>query len=355
MEDRSEIGIVEATARYEAWLAERIPLVKPDLELKHHAMSAGIFPFLRATFYRWAARWRALVGDVASAPTGLAVGDLHVENFGPWRDAEGRLVWGVNDFDEAWPLPYPNDLVRLAASALLAREYHDLRIDGKEAVSAILDGYQEALEHGGHAFVLAEHHTALREMALYRLHDPESFWNKLESLPTVKSPVPKIVLSSLRRALPERGLKARIVHRVAGLRSLGRQRCVALAAWRGGRVAREAKALAPLAEKIHYDAILRRGVRCPDPCVRVDGAWLVRRLAPDCSRVRLNELPRKRDEARLLSAMGWETANVHLGSPASRAIRADVKPRDQGWLHDAARRLADAIADEWRDWRKASE
>jgi len=353
MKDRSEIGIVAATTRYEAWLAERIPLVKPDLGLKHHAMSAGIFPFLRATFYRWAARWRTLVGDVAAAPTVLAVGDLHVENFGTWRDAEGRLVWGVNDFDEAWPLPYTNDLVRLATSALVAREYHDLKIDGKEAVGAILDGYRKALEQGGHAFVLAEHHTALREMALYRLHDPESFWDKLESLPTVKSPIPAAVLDSLRRALPERGLQARIVHRVAGLGSLGRQRFVALAAWRGGRVAREAKALAPLAEKIHYDAILRRGVRCPDPCVRVDGAWLVRRLAPDCSRVKLNELPRKRDEARLLSAMGWETANVHLGTPGSRAIRADLKRRDKHWLYDSARRLADAVDDDWHDWRKA--
>jgi hypothetical protein len=380
MKDRSEIGIVEATSRYEAWLAERIPLVKADLELKHHAMSAGIFPFLRATFYRWAARWRSLVGDVAAAPTVLAVGDLHVENFGTWRDAEGRLVWGVNDFDEAWPLPYTNDLVRLATSALLAREYHDLRIDGKEAVSAILDGYREALEKGGHAFVLAEHHTALREMALYRLHDPETFWDKLESLPTVKTPVPARVLASLRRALPEGDVKVRIVHRVAGLGSLGRQRFVALAAWRGGRVAREAKALAPsactlalsgsvgkggmvrralwalsgAAGRIHYDTILRRGVRCPDPCVRVDGAWLVRRLAPDCSRVKLNELPRKREEARLLHSMGWETANVHIGSPGSRVIRADLKRRDKHWLYDAARRLADAVDDDWRHWRKAN-
>src|SRR5882724_11593760 len=56
----------------------------------HRAMSAGIFPFFRATFYRWADRWRALAGDIAAAPTVLAVGDLHVENFGTWRDAEGR-------------------------------------------------------------------------------------------------------------------------------------------------------------------------------------------------------------------------------------------------------------------------
>jgi uncharacterized protein (DUF2252 family) len=25
-----------------------------------------------------------------------------VENFGAWRDVEGRLIWGINDFDEAW-------------------------------------------------------------------------------------------------------------------------------------------------------------------------------------------------------------------------------------------------------------
>src|SRR2546425_10328217 len=158
MKDRSEIGIVEATARYEAWLAQRIPVVKPDLAHKHRAMSAGIFPFLRATFYRWAARWRAIAGDVAVAPTVLAVGDLHVGNFGTLREAEGRLVWGVNGFDEAWPLPYTNDLLRHATSPLNAREDHDLRIDGKEAVEAMLEGYLEALEQGGHAFVLAEHH-----------------------------------------------------------------------------------------------------------------------------------------------------------------------------------------------------
>jgi hypothetical protein len=54
-----------------------------------------------------------------------------------------------------------------------------------------------------------------------------------------------------------------------------------------------------------------------------------------------------------LSAMGWETANVHLGSPGSRAIRADLKRRDKHWLYGAARRLADAIDDDWRDWCKA--
>jgi hypothetical protein len=377
--ERPAIGIKEATTRYESWLAARTPVLQHDLALKHEAMALGSFPFLRATFYRWAASWEAIVGDVARAPRVLAVGDLHVENFGTWRDAEGRLVWGVNDFDEAWRLPYTNDLVRLATSALVAIDYHDLDIGAKRAVETILDGYREALDAGGHAFVLAEHHTALREMAVHRLHDPERFWEKLESLPTVKGPVPKDVLGVLRHALPERDLEMRIVHRVAGLGSLGRPRFVALATWRGGRIAREAKALVPSActsaasgapraadgdtgswadrwlgrggGRIYYEDLLRRGVRCPDPYVSVRGAWLVRRLAPDCSRIGLNALPRKRDEVRLLYAMGWETANVHLGTPDASAVRADLKRRKGRWLFDAASRMADAVERDWRAWK----
>ncbi len=375
---RGDVGIVQATARYESWLAAQIPLLQPDLELKHRAMSAGNFPFLRATFYRWAECWRAMVGDVAVAPVVLAVGDLHVENFGTWRDAEGRLIWGVNDFDEAWPLPYTNDLVRLATSALVGVGHHDLAIDPKRAARAILEGYREAVDVGGRAFVLAEHHTELREMAVHRLHDPTSFWDKLESFPTVKTPVPRAVMAALRRALPERDLKTRIVHRIAGLGSLGRQRFVAIGAWRGGRIAREAKALVLSAcslargdrspgeivrralrwatsgggRRIYYNEILRRSIRCPDPFVVVSGAWLVRRLAPDCSRIALNAVPRKRDEEHLLQAMGWETANVHLGSSSPRALRADLQRRSKHWLYDAASRMADAIEADWREWCK---
>jgi hypothetical protein len=372
-----DIGIAEATARYESWLAAQIPLIPPDLEQKHRAMSAGTFPFLRATYYRWAARWRAIVGDVAVAPRALAVGDLHVENFGTWRDAEGRLIWGVNDFDEAWPLPYTNDLVRLATSALIAVGYHDLGIDPKRATRAILEGYQEAVDAGGRAFVLAEHHGELREMAVHRLHDPETFWDKLESFRTANSPVPGAVMAALTRALPERGLEMRIVHRIAGLGSLGRHRFVAIATWRGGRIAREAKALAvsacatPLSTvgkmmrralrwaagggkpKLYYEEILRRSVRCPDPCVAVSGAWLVRRLAPDCSRIALNALPKKRAEEHLLRSMGWETANVHLGSCDARTLGADLRRRSKHWLYDAASRMADAVEEDWREWRKA--
>ncbi len=52
---------------------------------------------------------RTIAGqEVARAPQIVAVGDLHVGSFGTWRDGEGRLCWGVDDFDEAYPLPYTN-------------------------------------------------------------------------------------------------------------------------------------------------------------------------------------------------------------------------------------------------------
>ena len=114
---------------YEAWLSKHTRLIPADLEFKHQEMKRHAFPFLRATFYRWVDLWPEVCPDLQDAPRVLAVGDLHVENFGSWRDSEGRLVWGINDFDEAWTLPYTSDLARLGASALLAAEL--ARRDGR--------------------------------------------------------------------------------------------------------------------------------------------------------------------------------------------------------------------------------
>ena len=46
-------------------------------------------------------------------------GDLHVENFGTYLNAQGRLVFDVNDFDEAYLGRFTWDLQRFAASLAL--------------------------------------------------------------------------------------------------------------------------------------------------------------------------------------------------------------------------------------------
>src|SRR5262245_21246884 len=109
------------------------------------AKSKAALPFLRATFYRWAQIWPERCHGLAKTPMVLAVGDLHVENFGTWRDVEGRLVWGVNDFDEAAPMPYAIDLVRLATSALLAIREKHLTCESGNVCDAILEGYSEGI------------------------------------------------------------------------------------------------------------------------------------------------------------------------------------------------------------------
>ena len=87
--------------------------------------------------------------------------------------------------------------------------------------------------------------------------------------------------------------------------------------------------------------------------VRLLGNWVVRCLAPHCCRVELSALPDKRDETRLLHAMGFETANVHLGSKqAIKAVRLDAAKRPPDWLHNAAMAMAEAVARDWDDWRQ---
>ncbi len=168
----------------------------------------------------------------------------------------------------------------------------------------------------------------MRLIALNELRDPVHFWAKMDALPKIPGKLPRKLRESLDRLMPEPGLEYRTVRRVAGLGSLGHVRVVAIAECHGGRIAREAKALAPSAiswaagkkgpGKIAYQEILDRAVRDPDPFVQLRGSWIVRRLSPHCSRIELAVLPSNRDEIRLLFAMGWETANIHLGTRGAR-------------------------------------
>jgi hypothetical protein len=55
----------------------------------------------------------------------------------------------------------------------------------------------------------------------------------------------------------------------------------------------------------------------------------------------------------LLHAMGFETANVHLGSKKARAILADLKKRGAGWLPKAAEQMLKAVSQDWNERRKS--
>ncbi|MBX9393238.1 DUF2252 domain-containing protein [Streptomyces sp. TRM72054] len=71
-------------------------------------------------------------------------GDLHAENFGTYMDSNGRLIFNVNDFDEAYVGPFTWDLKRFAASIALigyAKALSDEQIT--ELVTIYATAYRE--------------------------------------------------------------------------------------------------------------------------------------------------------------------------------------------------------------------
>lgn len=86
-------SIERDVATYEKWLGEQCDVVDTDLEAKHRRMRKSGFDFLRATYFRWARTIEAVCPALAEAPQVLCIGDIHVENYGTWRDADARLVW----------------------------------------------------------------------------------------------------------------------------------------------------------------------------------------------------------------------------------------------------------------------
>ena len=131
-------SIFESTRAFEAWMRKRTDVSRRLLKNKHRKMGAGAFPFLRATFYRWVERWPevcpGLPSETRTCCWRSAICTSRTSVCGGTRNR--RLVWGINDFDEACELPFTSDLVRLAASALLAAEAADLRRVGGSGLRA---------------------------------------------------------------------------------------------------------------------------------------------------------------------------------------------------------------------------
>jgi hypothetical protein len=322
------------------------------------------FGFLRGTFYRWAQLWPSVCSDLCSAPRVLAVGDLHVNSFGTWRDQEGRLCWGVDDFDEAYPLAYTNDLVRLAASLKIVLDAEGLSIKLKDGCRIILDGYRAALRAGGYPIVLAEREQKLGKLGINSFKAPPDFWEKLNRLPTIRQPLGNDVKRALEKTLPEKGMEYKVVRRRAGLGSLGQERFVAIAQWEGGCIAREAKLMVPSAcswlngqtgqGQSYYQKAIDSAVRSADPFQLIDGSWLIRRLSPDSNPIDIQTLPKHSDEEMLLHSMGSEAANIHLGTKGqAKRILVDLQKRKGGWLKDAATRMAKMLETDWKQYRKS--
>jgi hypothetical protein len=290
----------------------------------------------------------------------MATGDLTIESFNTWHDADHRLNWGIHYFDEAGALPYTSDLVRLATSVHVALRDTGRKHKLDRMCKHILSGYEESLNVGGRPFVLEEQTARFRDAMLSNLKNPKTFWARVANLPWTKN-VPHQVKEVFAAMMP--GISFRMTLRVAGVSSLGRRRFAALGDWKGGKVGWEAKALAPPAmawvtgqntpAAEGRNAIVRNSVGNPDPSASVRGHWLISRLSPEFGS-RPFYLLSKRDKAESLYAMGWETANIHLSSTqAVKSVKAHLAQRPKNWLKRAVRLMTEATEKDWLEWKKS--
>jgi uncharacterized protein (DUF2252 family) len=335
---------------YERWLRAALDgtLWEADLAEKHEKMRENPFVFLRATYWRWAETILTVCANLADAPIVPGIGDIHLENYGVWRDGDGRLVWGVNDLDEAAEMPYALDLVRLATSAILSRGGR--RRGARRICADVLEGYRDGLARPS-AFSLDEKHPSLRTLFVVSDDERARFWKKMKRL-AADDGIPVTYRTALTRQMPGRdAVIEKFARRPgAGTGSLGRPRWVAVAKWHGGRVVREAKAIVPSAWTLAHGGSARQPAapriaagrhRAADPWYVVTRRLVVRRLSPNARKIEVQDHPRELVDAEMLHAMGYELANLHLTDRNVRArIEKDLARRGARWLDEAAEAAA---------------
>jgi hypothetical protein len=340
---------------YESWLRTQCSIVERALAAKHELMKESPFAFLRATYFRWAKTISDTCPGFEKAPAALCIGDAHVENFGTWRDADGRHVWGLNDFDEAAVMPYPYDLIRLATSAYLVPKS---MIRPSFAARAVLRGYLDGLRHP-RPVLLDEGASWFRKLNVRLTADTKAFWADVAHYKTAQPPsnVRRLLLGSL----PREAKTQRFVKRRKGAGSLGRPRFLAIADWNGGQIVREAKALVPSAwewaggtasgkpppiVKLAFGSF-----RAPDPSLTVRDLYLIRRVASDSHKLDLEQVADQGLSESLLAAMGTEIGSVHAAGGHAKAIQRHVRKLNPKWLQQAVVKAAESVEIDHRAWR----
>lgn len=351
------VHFMASIASYEEWMRARLGplLVEADLRAKHRRMRSDAFLFLRGTCWRWAETAGFVAPDLNDGPRVASIGDAHAGNFGLWRDAEGRLVWGANDFDEAATIPYRMDLTRLVASAALARKEADPD-DG--VAEAALDGYAAGLSDP-RPYVLEQDHAWLRDTFSADDRERAAFWAKLRRSKPATAPS-DAYRSALTSALPPTSTPIALLRRRAGVGSLGRPRIVALTDDVGGPIAREAKALLPSCWDRDAPVGDRFGLatgryRCPDPFLHLGEGIVVRRLAPNSRKIDIGGHG-KRVRRRLIAAMARDIGAIHAADVgAAPSILKHLHAKGHDWLTDASAAMTAATMRDWHEFRDATD
>lgn len=119
----------------------------PDLvALKYRSMSESPFAFDRATDYLFVSNAQNAKQLQTKVKIPIAQ-DIHLENFGTYKTSEGKVAFGINDFDETVVAPYTWDLARVGSSIRLAAKQNGLsEKEGKDLVEVFVRDYVDGLK-----------------------------------------------------------------------------------------------------------------------------------------------------------------------------------------------------------------
>jgi hypothetical protein len=53
----------------------------------------------------------------------------------------------------------------------------------------------------------------------------------------------------------------------------------------------------------------------------------------------------------VLQAMGFDLANVHLGTASGDALSLELSKRKRGWLVQSSMKAADAVVQDFKQWK----
>ncbi|MFE6740095.1 DUF2252 domain-containing protein [Streptomyces tubercidicus] len=171
----------EILAVFDTAFGELLAADPAAFRVKFRKMAASAFAFYRGTaalFYRDLEEYAAQDGggkdsgpylDERTARVWIH-GDLHAENFGTYMDATGRLIFNVNDFDEAYVGPFTWDLKRFAASVALIGYAKAL---GDKQITDLVRTYAAAYRERVHALASGTKRSHKDELPPFTLDTAE--------------------------------------------------------------------------------------------------------------------------------------------------------------------------------------
>lgn len=119
-------------------------LIPELLDQRTQRMGASAFAFFRGTA-------ELMEADLAHQPDSgiltFTCGDAHIGNFGFYASPERRLLFDLNDFDEAGIAPWEWDLKRLVVSVLLAAQANGVKNKKiREALPQVAASYRKSIK-----------------------------------------------------------------------------------------------------------------------------------------------------------------------------------------------------------------